>query len=367
MRVGLDYRPATVAPQSGIGRQVRALEQALLSREQTELVRFTEAPLQHAQRQTACCPPWGGLLDGLQRPHVRMRFEARFLPRALREQGIDLYIATANMGLPIGRKPVGARYVVLLHDLFQLTERNFHRSRLKALAYRLIDGVSIAWSVWIADQVWCPSQFSAKEAARLFPFAAKKLRVLPNLVEAFAGNPARCPDTLPSRFWLAVGTREPRKNMPRFVESWRQAREQSDQVPDLVLIGHADDLPAPLRQLPGLHWLSGIGDAELHGLYATAECLWQPSFAEGFGLPVVEALSLGTPVALARGSALDEVAPLSSPRFNADQPDELLACMLHLAHQPERRDQLELQQWAARFDFTAYRARLEQLLQELAR
>lgn len=367
MRVGLDYRPATVAPLSGIGRQVRALEQALLSREQTELVRFTEAPLQHVQRQTACCPPWGGLLDGLQRPHVRMRFEARFLPKALREQRIDLYIATANMGLPIGRKPAGMRYVVLLHDLFQLTERNFHRSRLKALAYRLIDGVSIAWSVWVADYVWCPSQFSANEVARLFPFAAHKLRVLPNLVEAFAGTPARYPDTLPPRFWLAVGTREPRKNIPRFVESWRQAREQSDQVPELVLIGHAVDLPAPLRQLPGLHWLNGIGDAELHGLYAAAEYLWQPSFAEGFGLPVVEALSLGTRVALARGSALDEVAPVSSPRFAADQPSELLACMMRLAHQPEPRDEVELRQWAARFDFTAYRTRLEQLLQELGR
>lgn len=367
MRVGIDYRPATVAPQSGIGRQVRALERALLAREQTELLRFTEAPLQHVQRQTALCPPWAGLLDGLQRPHVRMRFEARFLPKALREQQVDVYIATANMGLPIGRKPAGAHYVLLLHDLFQLTERNFHRSRVKALAYRLIDGVSIAWSVWMADQIWCPSQFSANEAARLFPFATRKLRVLPNLVEGFFGEPAGCPGTLPQRFWLAVGTREPRKNMAFFVESWRQAREQSKQVPELVLIGHADDLPAPLRQLSGLYWLSGVADAELHGLYARAECLWQPSFAEGFGLPVVEALSLGTPVALARGSALDEVAPESSSRFAADQPSELLVCMLRLAHQPEQRDRLELQQWAARFDFSAYRARLEQLLQELAR
>jgi glycosyltransferase involved in cell wall biosynthesis len=367
MRVGLDYRPAIVAPQSGIGRQVRALEQALNARQQTTLLCFTEAPLQHPLRENACCPPWDGPLNGLQRPHVRMRFEARFLPRALREQRVGLYIATANMGLPIGRKPAGMSYVVVVHDLFQLTERNFHRSRLKAFAYRVIDGLSIAWSIWVADQVWCPSQFSANEVARLFPFTARKLRVLPNLVEGFAGTPMALPDYLPQRFWLAVGTREPRKNMPLFIDCWQRARAQSEQVPDLVLIGHPDDVPAQLRNLSGLHWLSAVNDATLHGLYAAAECLWQPSFAEGFGLPVVEALSLGTPVALARGSALDEVAPVDSPRFRADQPDAIVACMLRLAKQPEPRDQPALRQWASRFGLGAYARRLEQLLQELAR
>src|SRR5690349_8280235 len=111
MRIGLDYRPASVAPQSGIGRQVRALERALSDRADSRLQRFSEAPLDHGQRQSACCPPWPSPLDGLQRPQVRWRFERRFLPAALREQRIDLYIATANMGLPLGRKPPGCAYV----------------------------------------------------------------------------------------------------------------------------------------------------------------------------------------------------------------------------------------------------------------
>ena len=165
MRLGLDYRPATVAPLSGIGRQVRAMEQVLLARSDTQLVRFSEAPLAHAQRQTASCPPWPGPLDGLQRPQVRLRFEARFLPAALQREQIDVYIATANMGLPLGRKPKGRRYALLLHDLFQLTERNHHRSQLKALAYRLIDTLSIAWSVWQPDRAWCPSQLRQRNGA----------------------------------------------------------------------------------------------------------------------------------------------------------------------------------------------------------
>lgn len=365
MRVGLDYRPATVAPQSGIGRQVRALEAALQAHPNTELVRFSEAPLGHPQRQSACCPPWESPLAGLQRPQVRLRFEARFLPAALREQKIDLYIATANMGLPLGRKPAGQRQVLLLHDLFQLTEHNHHRSRLKALAYRLIDTLSIAWSVWRADRVWCPSQFSASETERLFPFARGKVRVLHNLVPALDGRDSSPTAGLPTRYWLAVGTREPRKNMARFVEAWRQARTQSAQVPELALVGHPDDLPIELNALPGLHWLSGLDDQALQALYRHAECLWQPSYAEGFGLPVVEALSLGTPVALARGSALDEVAPANSPRFDAHSNQAMLDCLLHLANIAPERDLPELRQWAERFAMPAYSARVDELLKEL--
>ncbi|WP_043310097.1 glycosyltransferase family 1 protein [Pseudomonas sp. ML96] len=365
MRVGLDYRPATVAPQSGIGRQVRALESALQERARTELLRFTEAPLDHPQRQSAFCPEWASPLGGLQRPQVRLRFEANFLPAALREQAVDLYIATANMGLPLGRKPAGQRQVLLLHDLFQLTERNYHRSRLKALAYRLIDTLSVAWSVWRADRVWCPSQFSANETQRLFPFAKGKVRVLPNLVPTLASTDEKPPQSLPTRYWLAVGTREPRKNMPRFVEAWRQARTQSAEVPELALVGDPDDLPEALRALSGLHWLSGLDDQELQALYRHAECLWQPSYAEGFGLPVVEALSLGTPVALARGSALDEVAPADSPRFEAHSTQSMLDCLLHLASTAPIRDVSALHQWSQRFAMPAYAARLNELLEEL--
>ena len=365
MRVGLDYRPATVAPQSGIGRQVRALESALRMRPHTTLLRFTEAPFGHQQRQSACCPEWSSPLGGLQRPQVRLRFEARFLPAALREQNIDLYIATANMGLPLGRKPAGQRQVLLLHDLFQLTERNHHRSRLKALAYRLIDTLSIAWSVWRADRIWCPSDFSARETERLFPFAKGKVRVLANLVPPLGETENSVPRPLANRYWLAVGTREPRKNMPRFVEAWRRARGQSDQVPELALVGHPEDLPETLRTLPGLHWLSGLDDQTLHGLYQHAECLWQPSYAEGFGLPVVEALSLGTPVAVASGSALDEVAPVEAARFDPHSTEAMVDCLLRLANTAPARDVPALQEWAERFAMPTYAARLYELIEEL--
>ncbi|WP_049315302.1 glycosyltransferase, partial [Pseudomonas aeruginosa] len=91
---------------------------------------------------------------------------------------------------------------------------------------------------------------------------------------------------LPPRYWLLVGTRELRKNVPWFVSAWARARAQAPGVPPLVLVGSLDHLPEEQRGLPGLHALGGLDDAELHALYRQAERLWQPSYAEGFGLPV---------------------------------------------------------------------------------
>ncbi|AMS21253.1 glycosyl transferase family 1 [Pseudomonas synxantha] len=367
MRVALDYRPATVAPSSGIARQVLALEHALRARANTEVLLFSEAPLDHPQRQIAVCPTWASPLDGLQRPQVRLGFERRFLPKALHAQQVDLYIATANMGLPLCRKPAGTRYVLVLHDLFQLTHRNFHRSRLKALAYRLIDGASIAWSVWQADRVWCPSQFSCNEAARVFPWARAKFRVLSNLVPELNAAPEPLPVSLPARYWLVVGTREPRKNMVFFLRQWQACRAVNPDVPDMVLVGHASDVPADLGELPGLHWCSGLSDGQLQALYRHAACLWQPSYAEGFGLPVVEALSVGTQVAVARGSALDEVAPPSAPRFDPHDAGQLQNVMRQLAA-PEATVNPQPQiDWARQFAEPAYRSRLDTLLKELDR
>ncbi|UTN84065.1 glycosyltransferase family 4 protein [Pseudomonas aeruginosa] len=292
---------------------------------------------------------------------------SRVPPRALREQGIDLYISTFNMGLPLPPRPPGVRYALLIHDLFQVTLKNYHANRLKALVYRVSDYLSIAYALRVADRVWTPSQYSADEAVRLFPGVAGKVRVLPNQVDGFAGEPADLSARgLPPRYWLLVGTRELRKNVPWFVSAWARARAQAPGVPPLVLVGSLDHLPEEQRGLPGLHALGGLDDAELHALYRQAERLWQPSYAEGFGLPVVEALSVGTPVAVASGTSLDEVTPPSAPRFSPSDGAALERLMLRLADAPREASAEELIAWAARFNREAYRQRLAALIEELS-
>ena len=369
MHIGIDYRPATVAPQSGIGRQVIGLAATLQGQTGTRLTRYSAAPLDYAGRdaENFCFSPWQSPLDGQHRPKQRFAFEARFLPQALRQQQIGIYIATANMGLPLPPRPPNIRYVLLLHDLFQVTLSNYHASALRRFAYRWIDRVSIHYALCVADRVWTPSEYTAREARRLFPFCADKLRILPNLIVPLDSQPAPLAG-LPSRFWLLVGTREPRKNIPWFIEAWRTARVQNTDIPDLLLVGRAEDLPPAQRELMGVHVLQNISDAKLLTLYQKTERLWQPSYAEGFGMPVIEALDAGTPVAVASGSALDEIAPPPAPRFDPYDSASLVRLMLDLGGTADRNPDESPEScrtWSKRYGTTAYGERVRALVEEL--
>ena len=365
MRIGLDYRAGAGYPFSGIGRQNLALEAAIRANPQDSLQLFGVAPYDHPIRRRLFAPRWATPLGAVHRLPKRLKFEGLFLPGALRDAGIELYVATINMGLPLGRKPEGLKYVLQLHDLFQLTENNSHGSRLKARVYRCTDRLSIVHSLRVADRVWVPSHFTAEQVRRLFPWAQGKLRVVPHVVPGFGEEPADISLLqLPERYWLCVGTREPRKNIAWLVEAWQTARLRTPQVPDLVLVGGDEPLSPAQRALSGLHVLRGLEDAQLHALYAGAERLWHPSRAEGFGLPVIEALSTGTPVAVASGSSLDEITPPDSPRFVPGDSAALVRLMGVLASAGPQ-DRQPLKDWAAQYGVAAFEQRIHDALEEL--
>lgn len=371
MRIGLDYRAATAAPGSGPAQQVLALERALRRRPGTETVLFTEAPLEHPHRAIAVAadlPVPASAPDpappGLRR---RWRFEAGFLPAALRAQQVDVYIAAGEGGLPVWRKPAAVRQVLLLHDLFRLTQRRPRSSPWRALASRLVDEAAIGHSIASADAIWTPSRYTTAECGRLYPAHAHKLYVLP---DALAPLPApaergRLSRPLPPRYWLLVGTREPRKNADLFLRAWLDARRQHYDTPDLVVVGSPADVPDELRRLNGVHWFERIADDELARLYLDAERLWQPSYAEGFGLPVLEALAAGTPVAVAEGSALEEVAPGDMPRFDPHDRSQLAQLMIRLSRESVVGNAEQRRAFAQRFAPNAYAARVGALLDEL--
>ncbi|SDU93392.1 glycosyltransferase family 4 protein [Pseudomonas sihuiensis] len=364
MRVGLDYRPGISNPHNGIGRQNLALAKVLEELPGVDLHLFTPAPLDHPLRATAHCPTWDSTVDGQHRLPRRLRFELGYMPWALRRAGIDVHISTFNMGLPLPPRPSGVRYVLQLHDLFQLHLKNHHATWLRETVYRISDNLSIRYSVNVADRIWTPSQYSADEVARVFPSAAPKVRVLSNLVPSSTLEPMLPEQPLPSRFWLLVGTREPRKNIAWFIEHWHKARLTDPAIPDLVLVGGGEFVAPQQRELPGVHLMPTLGDAELQGLYGAAERLWHPSYAEGFGLPVIEAMAVGTPVAVASGTSLDEIVPEGTPRFSPYDAAAVIELMHRLAR-PDEPDRQVLRDWARRYAEQPYRARVAELLQEL--
>lgn len=104
---------------------------------------------------------------------------------------------------------------------------------------------------------------------------------------------------------LFVGTLEPRKNVSRLIKAWQPLQDEVD----LLLVGESGWDTATLGPLPAhAHLLGRQSDANLSVLYTEAEAVVFPSLDEGFGLPILEAFSFGTPVITSNCGGMAEVA-----------------------------------------------------------
>ena len=192
--------------------------------------------------------------------------------------------------LPAHRGPLlsGSPLVVTLHDLavlrhpetFNRWTRDYSRVVLPRLAHA-------------ATRMIAVSEFTAREAVELLGVAEERIRVIPHGVEEpfTPHGPAAGGD-----YVLAVGTLEPRKNLPRVILAAERAGL------DVRVVG------APGWGDVDVESLGYVDDDELARLYRGAACIVYPSLYEGFGLPVLEGMATGTPVVTSAGSAPAELA-----------------------------------------------------------
>jgi glycosyltransferase involved in cell wall biosynthesis len=105
-------------------------------------------------------------------------------------------------------------------------------------------------------------------------------------------------------YFVAVSTIEPRKNYRLLINVWRELSRRMSPVPKLVIVGHRGweseqifrELDLSLDIRPHIIEVPSLSSSHLRNLIQNARALLMPSFVEGYGLPIVEALSLGTPV-----------------------------------------------------------------------
>jgi glycosyltransferase involved in cell wall biosynthesis len=119
---------------------------------------------------------------------------------------------------------------------------------------------------------------------------------------------------LPDRYLFTVSTIEPRKNLISLLKGYRLLKQRlGGDCPPLIIVGrkgwNCNDILGYMSELEQyVYFLGHVSDAELVALYQMATCLVFPSLYEGFGLPVLEAMSAGCPVITSRTSSLPEVA-----------------------------------------------------------
>jgi glycosyltransferase involved in cell wall biosynthesis len=159
------------------------------------------------------------------------------------------------------------------------------------------------------------SEFTKSELIDLLDVPEEKIRVIPNAVgEAFTNHGP----SADGNYVLAVGTLEPRKNLPRIAEGARRAGIE------LRVVGARGWGDVDVAE-DGVRWLGDVPDAELARLYRGARCLAYVSMYEGFGIPVLEAMACGAPVVTSRGSGTEEVADGAAVLVDPRDPAEIAA------------------------------------------
>ncbi|HYZ81046.1 MAG TPA: glycosyltransferase family 1 protein [Solirubrobacteraceae bacterium] len=283
--------------------------------------------------------PWNTLIESVLVP-VRarnrlewVRGEQQLLPPRAHRAGVDLLHSLANTA------PVWGPYrrVTTIHDLIHRTVPEAHPG-VRAHGMRLLVGLAARRT----HRIIASSHNTAAELERLLHTPAGKVDVVPlGIGHVQRAQPLPEPE-LRARLdagmrpiALSVSAKLPHKNLRRLVTALSLIPAQ--ERPLLVLPGyrtpHETELQHLARQLEVddvIRWLGWIPAAELEGLYAAAAMFVFPSLAEGFGLPILEAMSRGVPVACSDRGAIAEVAGDAALQFDPESPGDIAQAMTRL-------------------------------------
>ncbi len=189
--------------------------------------------------------------------------------------------------------------VMTLHDLSPWLDPSWHSA-----ADRIRKRTPLLLRLGLVTMIVTPSETVRRQAIERFRLRPERVTAIPLAVPAFfrpapANGRAR-------NYFLYVGTLEPRKNLLRLIDSWREVR--AHYAVDLKLVGRRREDFHALPAEPGLELTGPVPDEELPALYSGAIACAYPSHYEGFGLPVLEAMQCGAAVIASRDGAIGETA-----------------------------------------------------------
>jgi glycosyltransferase involved in cell wall biosynthesis len=282
---------------------------------------------------------WVGAIDWVRLPtrfsnKTHLAGQVTALPAIAARRGLEVVHSLANGGPPVTPR---VRRVVTLLDLIWLHQQEAWGSRA---AFRTMAAMTRV-SAKTAHRVITISQAARDDLVRSFGLAPSRIDVTPLGV--------RLPEFAPRRegetpIVLCVAQKRPYKNLASLI---RAVAELRDERPALVLPGAPTEHERELRALVDelgvadrVRFPAWVSDEKLESLYAEATCFVLPSFIEGFGLPVLEAMARGVPVACSDRPALPEVAGDAALLFDPSDQAAVTDAVRRLLRDQRLREQL---------------------------
>lgn len=250
------------------------------------------------------------------------------LPGRLQQAGAGLYHS------PYYLMPYKLQFPVALtvYDLIPL-----HFPQYVSARARLLFRITTRLALGAATRIIAISNTSRDDFLRAFKLPPEKITCIP-----LAAGPRFHPQpnveltrtrqkySLPENYGLYVGSNKPHKNLTGLLAAWAQFTAQASKKPLLVLAGAWDQRYPQAKQWvlnqdmqDAVRFVGPVDDGDLPALLSGARLFILPSLYEGFGLPALEALACGAPVACARTSSLQEVAGEAALYFDPQNAAEM--------------------------------------------
>ncbi|MEK7584306.1 MAG: glycosyltransferase family 1 protein, partial [Patescibacteria group bacterium] len=249
-------------------------------------------------------------------------------PFFLRRFNLDLMHFT-HFNVPLlYRRP----FVVTIHDLILLQSQGTHLSTrnpayffVKFVAYK----AALSSALKRARKIITVSKYSRNDIVRHYPHTSGKVTVIYNGITSCAGtNDVNYRDLrLPKKYALYVGNAYPHKNLDFLLQQFSMWVHENPGT-ELVLIGKRDafysalEIRYPAMDYKYIHFWGMVDDSTLAAAYRAAQLFIMPSVHEGFGMPVLEAMSAGIPVLAARAGATPEIAGDAALYFKPGDCDD---------------------------------------------
>lgn len=282
------------------------------------------------------------------------------IPLILRLLRVDVVIEPAHFG-PFNL-PKSIRRITVIHDVTPLLFPQYHRWHGQILQRLFLKRI-----LKKTHLILTVSQHTAKDIRRIFPFTNPKIKVIP-LGRDLSFSPT--PDQsvldkwqIKTPYFISVGTIEPRKNLLVLLDAYQQFRDQNESAVALLIVGGKGwkyqsfyDKLAQHAYRNDIYLLGYVDKADLPVLYTHALALIYPSLYEGFGLPVLEAMTCGTVIICSNRSSLPEVGGTAALYFDPENTLELLEHLHSIATNGKlsaQRQVLSLQQ-AVTFSWKQY-------------